>query len=243
MIAELTEAMIQPDAEYHHKWEKGDIVIWDNRFSTSHRAAGDDPPEEDRIHWRVSINDYGAEARRGGGVSVDDACTVTPFRRHRRLRRRYLAASIIREPLAAADRDAIRRAWLDNLVLRFRDQPLTDAQHMAFTRQFGELEFNPAKLIEKQYGVETQTSGRRSEIPPEISVISNILENGKPIGGLGDGEAFWHTIHRLSMCRRPRACCAVSDVRRPRPAARPIFSICTRPTRPCPKYQESGSTE
>src|SRR5436190_8218853 len=99
----------------------------------------------------------------------------------------------ISEPLSTADRDAIRKAWLDNLVLRFRGVPMTDAQHMGFTRQFGELEFNPAKLIEKQYGVATQTSGRRGEIPPEISVISNILENGKPIGGLGDGEAFWHT--------------------------------------------------
>src|SRR5947207_8837265 len=99
----------------------------------------------------------------------------------------------IREPLSTADRDAIRKAWLDNLVLRFRDQPMTDAQHMAFTRQFGELEFNPAKLIEKQYGIETQTAGRRAEVPPEISVISNIVEDGKAIGGLGDGEAFWHT--------------------------------------------------
>src|SRR5205807_6996818 len=57
----------------------------------------------------------------------------------------------------------------------------------------GELEYNPAKLIEKQYGVATQTEGRKSEIPPEISVISNIIEDGKAIGGLGDGEAFWHT--------------------------------------------------
>src|SRR5580693_5967933 len=40
----------------------GDIVIWDNRCSY-HKAAGDYPPEEDRIHWRVSINDYGVEAR------------------------------------------------------------------------------------------------------------------------------------------------------------------------------------
>jgi taurine dioxygenase len=62
LIAELTRAMIQPDAEYHHKWQKGDIVIWDNRCSY-HRAAGDYPPEEDRIHWRVSINDFGVEAR------------------------------------------------------------------------------------------------------------------------------------------------------------------------------------
>ncbi len=97
------------------------------------------------------------------------------------------------EPLAAEDRDAIRSAWLEHLVLRFRDQPLTDEQHMAFTRQFGTLEFNPAALIAKQYGVETQTSGRRKEIPPEISVISNIIEDGRAIGGLGDGEAFWHT--------------------------------------------------
>src|SRR5205085_11800425 len=92
----------------------------------------------------------------------------------------------IREPLAPADRDRIRRAWLDHLVLRFRGVPMSDAQHMAFTGQFGALEYNPAKLIEKQYGVETQTAGRKSEIPPEISVISNIIEDGKAIGGLGD---------------------------------------------------------
>src|SRR5271168_346095 len=99
----------------------------------------------------------------------------------------------IREPLGTADRDAIRAAWLANLVLRFRGRPMTDEQHMAFTRQFGELEFNPAALIARQYGVETQTVGRKREIPPEISVISNIIEDGKAIGGLGDGEAFWHT--------------------------------------------------
>jgi taurine dioxygenase len=61
IIAELKERMIVPDGEYHHKWHKGDIVIWDNRCSY-HRAAGDYPPEEDRIHWRVSINDYGVAA-------------------------------------------------------------------------------------------------------------------------------------------------------------------------------------
>jgi taurine dioxygenase len=99
----------------------------------------------------------------------------------------------IRRPLSAEDRDAIRRAWLDHLVLRFRGQPMADAQHMAFTRQFGELEFNPAKLIADKYGVETQTDGRKTEVPAEISVISNIIEDGKAIGGLGDGEAFWHT--------------------------------------------------
>jgi taurine dioxygenase len=61
IIAELKERMIAPQAEYHHVWKKGDIVIWDNRCSY-HKAAGDYPPEEDRIHWRVSINDYGVQA-------------------------------------------------------------------------------------------------------------------------------------------------------------------------------------
>ncbi len=56
LIDELAARMIQPDGEYHHRWRKGDIVIWDNRCSY-HRAAGDYPPEEDRIHWRVSIKE------------------------------------------------------------------------------------------------------------------------------------------------------------------------------------------
>jgi taurine dioxygenase len=62
LIDELTGCMIQPAAEYRHKWRVGDIVIWDNRCSV-HKAAGDYPPHEDRIHWRVSIKDYTAEAQ------------------------------------------------------------------------------------------------------------------------------------------------------------------------------------
>jgi taurine dioxygenase len=56
LIDELTERMIQPEGEYRHRWRRGDVVIWDNRCSY-HRAAGDYPPEEDRIHWRVSIKE------------------------------------------------------------------------------------------------------------------------------------------------------------------------------------------
>jgi taurine dioxygenase len=58
LIDELTGFMIQPEGEYRHAWRKGDIVIWDNRCSY-HKAAGDYPPEEDRIHWRVSIKEKG----------------------------------------------------------------------------------------------------------------------------------------------------------------------------------------
>ncbi|HEY7363011.1 MAG TPA: TauD/TfdA family dioxygenase [Methylomirabilota bacterium] len=56
LIEELEGYMVQPDSQYRHTWRKGDIVIWDNRCSY-HKAAGDYPPEEDRIHWRVSIKE------------------------------------------------------------------------------------------------------------------------------------------------------------------------------------------
>jgi taurine dioxygenase len=59
VIEELADRMIQPGAEYRHQWHKGDVVIWDNRCSY-HKAAGDYPPEEDRIHWRVSIKERAA---------------------------------------------------------------------------------------------------------------------------------------------------------------------------------------
>jgi taurine dioxygenase len=54
IIAEMSAYMTEPPCQYRHKWRKGDVVIWDNRCSY-HKAAGDYPPEEDRIHWRVSI--------------------------------------------------------------------------------------------------------------------------------------------------------------------------------------------
>jgi len=55
-IDELVGYMTPRGAQYSHKWQIGDVVIWDNRCSY-HKAAGDYPPEEDRIHWRVSIKE------------------------------------------------------------------------------------------------------------------------------------------------------------------------------------------
>ena len=77
----------------------------------------------------------------------------------------------------------IHRAWLDNLVLLFRGQQLTDAELIAFSRRFGELDLAPV-----------QESGRRFvEGMPELYVVSNVLKDGEPIGSLGNGEAVWHT--------------------------------------------------
>jgi taurine dioxygenase len=59
LIEELGAFTLDPPCQYRHKWRKGDVVIWDNRCSY-HKAAGDYPPAEDRIHWRVSIKEYNA---------------------------------------------------------------------------------------------------------------------------------------------------------------------------------------
>ena len=77
----------------------------------------------------------------------------------------------------------LHRAWLQNLVLLIRDQQLTDADLINFSRRFGDLDWAPV-----------QETGRRFvEGLPEIYVVSNVLENGEPIGSLGHGEAVWHT--------------------------------------------------
>jgi len=78
---------------------------------------------------------------------------------------------------------AIHKAWLDHLVLLFRVQKLSDDQLIAFSRRFGELDLAPI-----------QETGRRFvEGYPEIYIVSNVIENGAPIGSLGAGELVWHT--------------------------------------------------
>jgi len=78
---------------------------------------------------------------------------------------------------------AIHEAWLDHLVLLFRGQSLSDDQLIAFSRRLGELDLAPI-----------QETGRRFvEGYPEIYIVSNVIENGAPIGSLGAGELVWHT--------------------------------------------------
>lgn len=78
---------------------------------------------------------------------------------------------------------ALSQAWAQFLVLRFRDQPLSDPQLIAFASQLGELEPPGPNPQGKPYLPEF----------PQLNVISNILQGGQAVGGLGDGEAIWHS--------------------------------------------------
>lgn len=73
----------------------------------------------------------------------------------------------------------LRNALADNCLLLFRDQKLTPEQHIAFSRNFGELQ--PHILKDFNMGGH-----------PELFVVSNIRSDGKPIGRAGAGQ-YWHT--------------------------------------------------
>ena len=61
----------------------------------------------------------------------------------------------------------------------FRDQRITPEQQIAFSRRFGPLQIH----VLRQFLLSNH---------PEIFSISNIIENGQPIG-LGDAGKFWHS--------------------------------------------------
>ena len=87
--------------------------------------------------------------------------------------------------ISVAEFDEIYQAWLRWGVLRFRNQRLSDNDLKTFSARFGELEYAPhGKVSEEEL----------AKIPnPFVATISNILENGKPIGGLSNVETSWHT--------------------------------------------------
>jgi alpha-ketoglutarate-dependent taurine dioxygenase len=71
----------------------------------------------------------------------------------------------MRAPMDAATFQAVRAAWMENLVLVFPGQAITDAEHVAFTRYFGEPEIFHQKII-------------RSRRVPEIFRVSNVDDDG-----------------------------------------------------------------
>lgn len=91
------------------------------------------------------------------------------------------------QPLSDEDFARIHRAHLDHHVLVFRDLRITPAQQVAFSRRFGPLQIH----VLHQF----QLAGH-----PEVLVVSNIREQGQPIG-LGDAGHFWHSD--LSYKARP----------------------------------------
>src|SRR5437763_12478983 len=94
-------------------------------------------------------------------------------------------------PIDDATFAEIERLFHDNIIVFFRDQRITEQQHIGFSRRFGELEIH----IVKKYLLPGY---------PEILLISNIRnEEGEHIG-LADAGFTWHSD--TSYRRQPSRC-------------------------------------
>ena len=84
------------------------------------------------------------------------------------------------QPMDGQTFEAVDDAFASFGVIFFRNQRITPQQQVAFTRRFGTIEFN--------------IFGERWSVPgaPEIVVVSNVTENGKPVGVRRAGEN-WHS--------------------------------------------------
>jgi taurine dioxygenase/putative 2-oxoglutarate oxygenase len=83
------------------------------------------------------------------------------------------------EKVSVRDLDRIYQAWIDTTILLFRGQHMPPAQHVEFTKRFGEI----ATYTRSEFGLPEQ---------PEILVLSNITKDGKLIGSPVSGRV-WHT--------------------------------------------------
>jgi taurine dioxygenase len=82
-------------------------------------------------------------------------------------------------PFSDDEFDGVVRALGERGVVRFPRQKLTGRQLADFSARFGELEINVANAYQEP-GI------------PEVMILSNMVENGKPIG-LADAGQDWHT--------------------------------------------------
>ena len=101
----------------------------------------------------------------------------------------------MRQPLDAQTRQEVLDAWMQYLVLVFPEQKISDAEHVKFTRSFGEPEIFHQKII-------------KSASMPEIFRVSNVDESGKMMP-LSDPTVkqlslsqLWHTdsSYRATPC-------------------------------------------
>jgi len=83
-------------------------------------------------------------------------------------------------PLDPAIRQSVVNALGKHGVLRFPRQKLTGRELREFSAQLGELEINVGSAGFQEPGV------------PEVMILSNIVEDGRPIG-LADAGQGWHT--------------------------------------------------
>jgi taurine dioxygenase len=100
----------------------------------------------------------------------------------------------LRKPVDKETQAAIRKAFEDHVVVVFRDQDLSDADHVRAGEIFGKV-----FVRERPKVGDLSTQGGDWNTP--FMYVTNIVENGKPLGSFGDGEMWFH--HDTSYYEEP----------------------------------------
>jgi taurine dioxygenase len=84
----------------------------------------------------------------------------------------------------------LHEAWLEHLMLVFRGQQIDAAGLVSLVRRFG-TPVTSSNLHQRALG--ERTANQLFDLPPEVTVVTNLKEDGRPVGILGDGEVVWHS--------------------------------------------------
>ena len=102
--------------------------------------------------------------------------------------------------LDAATFASLHEAWLEHVILVFRGQALGAEDLVRLVKFFG-TPVTSSNLHQRH--LEERIANRLFNLPPEVTVVSNVTADGKPVGILGDGEIVWHCD--FSFKERPTA--------------------------------------
>ena len=87
-------------------------------------------------------------------------------------------------PGVPADRvAALRKAFDDNIMLVFPDQELGEQEQLRAAEVFGRVAWRKKPIV---------GDGPGGDFDTPFMLVTNIVENGKPIGAFGDGEMWFH---------------------------------------------------
>ena len=109
---------------------------------------------------------------------------------------------------------AINQAWFDNIILLFRGQNLSAERQVHVTKWFGKLGelARPKEFFPPGY----------DSLPDGVMLISNIRENGEPIGALPDGEMMFH--HDMMHAELPHKATMLNAVEIPSHGGNTLFA-------------------
>jgi taurine dioxygenase len=122
------------------------------------------------------------------------------------------------KPVDEATRKEVYQLWLKHLILLFRDQDLSQEKLIDATTMFGEQAVSNRKA-------ELLPAGW-AKLLPGIMLISNIRENGVPIGNLPDGEMWFH--HDMLHVEKPHKGTCLYSMEVPAKGGNTRFASCYR---------------